>query len=353
MSKRGKRGGRKSSNQQRHKRSRTRTKRQLAHGFMPDAQASGGDGDGNGTGPRVFFIDEWEATDLFRKQGGRIQRSDRSDKISDAPVKVLLNGRRPGRPVVPQIMGMERDKASQWMQMSKDITAAQIRKDQRREERDAARDARFLDAETRRSATWHRQDADHEGHAMFSILASTSKGGDDKATQWQDAIGTYRHWTGTYRVGSVTWGGAMSEPDANGDRHKVGFDFAEWEYPQGHPSVGKPIEFVDEKHVHRTIKLMLMEGELEGYDRKDPAFRDRIGKRLREWSHRDDEWNRDYVQPAEDALHVDEVKEPRDDDDWDFRYTAEIGAERSLRDEVGSAAMLTAVQQRRHTHDSE
>lgn len=349
---------RNTSNKRRRNRSKQRAKRMRAHGHKPGAHASD---------ERVVFIDEWEATDLFRKEGGRKHRSDRSDKISDAPYVARLNGRSIPKPMVPNIMGMERDKASELMQNAADAVAIRERRAALRVDRDAKRDARYLDAERRLAATWHRQNGDMEGMPMFSLLSGTSGGG---AERWEDAIVTYRHHDGSYRAGTVSWQGEMSEPDEHGDSHRVGFVFEPFlqpekadKYddgrsfsPQGFDSEGNEwasdaLSFVDEKHAQRTLKLMLMDGDLESYDRKDPSYRDRIGKSLREWAHRDDEWDRHYVQPAPDAMHVDEVKEPRSDDDWDFQYTAEIGAERNLRDEIG---MLTEVQLHTETaRDSE
>jgi len=341
-----------------------------AHGHKPGAQASGA---------IVVFVDGDEAVDLLLKEGGRTHRSDKNDKISDSPYEVRLNGRRVSNPVVPSIMGMERDKASELMQNAADAVAIRARRAAIREVAEAERDAKFIDAERRRSATFHRQEGAHEGQPMRSILASTSKGGDDPASQWEDAIITYKGDDGGFHAGTESWDGEMSEPDEHGDSHRVGVKFVPFKYDENcqncrepkkacacgsfekHPDAGQEYTFLDEKHAHRTIKLMLMEGQFEGYDRKDPTYRDRIGKRLREWSHRDDAFARQEDGRARlhgarlDSDEEGPIAPAIEAEGWDFRYTAEIGAEQSLRSEVRSAVDLaTGVQLDKSTaHDSE
>lgn len=342
------RGGRKTANQRRHKRSRQQAQRERAHGLRPDADDSG---------EHVIFLEEWESLDLFSKEKGRTHQSDSSDKIGDGAI-VRLNGKKPPRARIPSMLGMERDKASVLMQNAKDASSARERRVRKRIERESIREDRLYHAHNKRTFAPVRMDGDYEGLPMFSVIGGTSKADGDPMTQWEDMIATWGGVEGVFHAGTVKWKGAMAEPDEHGDCHRCGFVAEPFEYGEDHPDKGELYTFVSEKHAHRTIRLMLMEGQFEGYTRKEPKFRERMAKRLNEWQTREEPFAKDEdgrarlrgarLEPGQEGPQM-----ALEAEDWDFQYKADIGAEQSLRNEPGFD-MLTEIQlEQNRAHDSE
>lgn len=343
------RGGRKTANQRRHKRSRQQAQRERAHGTRPDAGDSG---------EHVIFLEEWESLDLFSKEKGRTHQSDGSDKIGDGAI-VRLNGKKPPRARIPSMLGMERDKASVLMQNAKDASSARERRVLKRIERESIREDRLYQAHKRRSGLFVRVDGDYEGLPMLSVMGGTSKCDGDPMTQWEDLIATWSGVEGVYHAGTLTWNGEMSEPDENGERHRVGFKCEAFEYGEKHPDAGELYAFLGEDHAQRTLKLQFMNNELVGYEREEPIFRERMAKRLNEWSIREEPFARDEagcvrllgtkLEPGFQGP----VTKAMEAQDWDFRHKADIGAKQSLRNEPGFD-MLTEIQlEQNRAHDSE
>lgn len=324
MGKKNRRGGRKSSHKLKRNRARQLTKRLQAHStdgaFGEEAIEIG--------------LPEDECAFLFSVEGGRTNRHDNSDKIGKGSI-VYLNGRKPPKALVPRIMGIERDKASEMMRNADDAVAIRKRREEIREARESYREAELYDAHKRGSLKWVRQNGDHEGQQLRSVLASTSLAEGDHSTEWASQIFGYRDDAGVWRAGVETWNGELTKPDEYGHCDRVGVE------SELFTKDGTPLSFVSEKHMHRSIGLAISEGKFEAWSRqhKSPRFRERMAKQLSHWSH---------------AATRDEDGRARlrEESDRDFEYKAELGSKRSLRSEVGFD-LLTEVQLANNMLDSE
>jgi len=325
MGKKRKRGGKKSSNQLRNQRKRRDRNRIQAHSVVAGAY---------GEESIDIALPEDECAFLFSVEGGRVNRHDNSDKIGKGSL-VYLNGRKPPRARVPRIMGIERDKASEMMRNADDAYAIRLRKDALREIRESERESELYDAHKRGSLKWVRQNGDHEGQFLRSVLASTSLAEGDHSTEWASQIYGYRDDAGIWRAGIETWNGELSEPDKFGDRSRIGVE------SELFTKDGVALSFVSEKHMQRSISFAISEGKFDTWSRqhRSPRFRERMAKRLSHWSHaatRDDDGRARL----------------RHEGDRDFEYKAEIGSERKLRNE-GGFDLLTEVQLANNLLDSE
>jgi len=191
---------------------------------------------------------------LFTVEGGR-------DKIGDAFVRAVDRfGRRPGKPVAPRILDIERDKASKLMAYADDAETLRLLRMGLRDERSQRQSAKLLSAFERNAVGWYRQDVPDQ--TQRSILMGTNGGDPERSSDGtvvcfkldSETAGQYDlPECGKYAIAREYWDGGWSVPDADGHRERVGVSLDVLEHD------GHVLTFRDKDEAQRAFMLAIDE----------------------------------------------------------------------------------------------
>lgn len=285
-------------------------------------------------------LDSLEFSAVFRVKGGR-------HLLGMAAVGYDCNGRRVKQGIIPDILGIGRDKASKLMQKAKEAQLIQARKEALRVKRGNRQTRNILEAFDSGDLRWVRRDDDlatatiqlADGgefvtcQQLKSYLVGSSDLDRDPLNEARNQVVCFRGDDMRFYVGEETY-------DENSEGTFVALH-----------EDGDPITYPSREVAERSILLKVEQGEIERLENRVVGdIHKRMSQKLRLWeTDNGDEMFEEYTPEVRVSDQYQRVSPPvkyspdrktgeiriasrvRPQDGADLRVTAHVGARQSLR----------------------